>query len=48
MNIISFLDGELDLLGISEICDISYKEIVSTIDKLVDVGLVEKVSKQIN
>ncbi len=48
MNVISFLDGELDLLGISEICGISYNEVVSIINKLGDVGLVEKVSKQIN
>jgi aminopeptidase-like protein len=46
MNVISFLDGELDLLEISKICGISYNEVVTIINKLYEVDLVEIVSKQ--
>jgi aminopeptidase-like protein len=46
MNVISFLDGQLDLLEISEICGISYNEVVSVINKLYDVDLVEILDNQ--
>ncbi len=46
MNVISFLDGELDLLEISKNCGISYNEVVAIINRLCEVDLVEIVSKQ--
>ncbi len=46
MNVISFLDGELDLLEISKNCGIPYNEVVAIVNKLCEVDLVEAVSKQ--
>jgi aminopeptidase-like protein len=46
MNVVSYLDGELDILEISGVCSISYQEAVSLIDKLYEANVVEIVDKQ--
>jgi aminopeptidase-like protein len=40
MNVISYLDGKHDLLGIANICGVSYAYVLSLINKLLDAGLV--------
>jgi aminopeptidase-like protein len=45
MNVVSYLDGELDILEISGVCGVSYKEAVSLIDKLYKANVVEVVDK---
>ena len=42
MNVISYLDGELDLLQIADKCKISYVEVQAIIEKLKSAGLVEE------
>jgi aminopeptidase-like protein len=46
MNLVSYLDGELDILEISGVCGISYNEAVSLIDKLYEANVVEVLDKQ--
>ena len=43
MNVISYLDGEHDLLGIANICGVSYTYVLTLIKKLLDAGLVRLV-----
>jgi len=43
MNVISFLDGRLDILQISEKCELPYAEVVKVLGKLIKADLVEKV-----
>jgi aminopeptidase-like protein len=40
MNVISFLDGEKDLLDIAQACNISYREVLQIINRLISVGLI--------
>ena len=42
MNVISYLDGELDLLQIADKCKISYSEAQTIIERLNSAGLIEK------
>ena len=41
MNVISYLDGEYDLIQIADICGISFDEVVEIIETLKQVGLVD-------
>jgi aminopeptidase-like protein len=43
MNVISFLDGSLDILQISDKCELPYAEVVKVLEKLIKADLVEKV-----
>jgi len=43
MNVISYLDGELDLLAIAELCEISFEEAYEILQKLKIVGLVSEI-----
>jgi aminopeptidase-like protein len=43
MNVISYLDGKHDLLGIAGICGVSYKYVQTLINKLLEVGIVKVV-----
>jgi aminopeptidase-like protein len=42
MNVISFLDGSLDLLSIANKCQMPYQEVLEIVEKLHKAGLVEK------
>jgi aminopeptidase-like protein len=41
MNVISYLDGEIDLIEISNNCKISFEKVLKIVDQLKSVGLVE-------
>jgi aminopeptidase-like protein len=43
MNVISFLDGSLDVLQIAEKCELTYAEVIKVLEKLIKADLVEKV-----
>jgi aminopeptidase-like protein len=43
MNVISFLDGDLDLLEIAEKCQITYAEVSGIVEKLLHEGLLDKI-----
>ena len=43
MNVISFLDGSLDVLQIAEKCELPYAEVVKVLEKLIKADLVTKV-----
>jgi aminopeptidase-like protein len=43
MNVLSYLDGNLDLISVAEKCDIAFVEILDIIKKLVAADLVERV-----
>lgn len=43
MNVISHLDGSKDLLDISDICDIKFKDTVDILNSLIDNNLVAKI-----
>jgi aminopeptidase-like protein len=45
MNIISYLDGNLDLLDVAEKCNTSYKEVQEVLKQLISADLVSKVVK---
>ena len=42
MNVISYLDGKLDLLSIADKCQIPYEKVFNIVEELKKVGLVEK------
>lgn len=42
LNVISYLDGTIDLLGIAEKCLMSYQEVIEIVEKLKLHGLVER------
>jgi aminopeptidase-like protein len=41
MNVISYLDGKIDLIEISNNCKISFEKVLKIVDQLKSVGLVE-------
>ena len=43
MNVISFLDGNLDLLEIAEKCQVSYGEVLSIVERLKFAGLLDRI-----
>ena len=43
MNVISFLDGNLDLLEIAEKCQVSYDEVLSIVERLQFAGLLDRI-----
>jgi aminopeptidase-like protein len=43
MNIISYLDGNSDFLQIADKCNLSYNQVLNTVEKLNSAGLVEKI-----
>jgi aminopeptidase-like protein len=43
MNVISFLDGSLDIMQISDKCELPYAEVIKVLEKLIKADLVEKV-----
>jgi len=46
MNVLSYLDGNLDLISVAEKCDITFVEVLDIINKLVAADLVERVDLQ--
>lgn len=45
MNIISYLDGSVDLLGVAEKCNVSYQKVQEVLNKLISADLVTRVFK---
>jgi aminopeptidase-like protein len=43
INVISFLDGNLDLLEIAEKCKVSYEVVLDIVEKLKNVSLLDKI-----
>jgi aminopeptidase-like protein len=45
MNVISYLDGSVDLLAIADLCKLSFAEVVQIVTRLENAGLLEQASK---
>ena len=48
MNVISYLDGKLDLLGVADKCEITYQEVYEIVERLALANLIEKFRNQDN